>query len=106
MAFVAGTVIAVLFLDGVARYVVIGAVALIETAEIALWLRWRRVASTTGIEAMVGMTGVAITDCAPQGEIRVKGQIWKASSNEPVEAGENVRIEAVDGLRLRVARLV
>jgi membrane protein implicated in regulation of membrane protease activity len=49
------------------------------------------------------MTGVAITDCDPEGQIKVKGQIWKARCAEGVIAGSTVRVTAVDGLRLDVA---
>ncbi|MGH2808385.1 MAG: NfeD family protein, partial [Actinomycetota bacterium] len=89
--------------EGAWRVALIAAVALLELAEIALWLRWRKVRSSTGVEAMVGMHGVALSDCRPDGQVRVKGQIWKARCAEGVGAGEAVSVVAVDGLRLDVA---
>jgi membrane-bound serine protease (ClpP class) len=103
MSFVIGTLIAIFFLEGVARWALIAAVALLELAEIALWLRWRKVTSSTGVEALVGMTGVALSDCKPEGQVRVKGQIWKARCDQGVGAGDGVTVLAVDGLRLDVA---
>ncbi len=103
MAFVVGTVIALLFLDGLLRVAVIAAVALIELAEIAIWLKWRKVRSTTGVESLVGSNGVAITDCDPDGQVKVKGQIWKARAEDRVAAGDAVQVLAVEGLRLDIA---
>ena len=103
MSFIIGTVIAIFFLEGVWRVVLIAAVALLELAEIGLWLKWRNVKSSTGAEALVGMPGVALSDCKPEGQVKVKGQIWKARCDEGVGAGEGVSVVAVDGLRLDVA---
>ena len=103
MSFVIGTLIAIYFLEGVWRWSLIGAVALLEAAEIALWLKWRKVTSSTGAEGMVGMTGVALSDCRPEGQVKVKGQIWKARCEQGVGAGDGVTVLAVDGLRLDVA---
>ncbi len=103
MAFVVALTLGFLFLDGWVRYALIGAGALIEIAEIAVWLRWRNVRATTGVEGLIGMIGVALSDCAPDGQVKIKGQIWKAHCTEGVEAGANVRVDAVEGLRLDVS---
>ena len=103
MAFVVALTLGFLFLDGWMRYAVIAGGALIEFAEIAVWIRWRNVRSTTGIETMVGMTGVVVTDCDPDGQVKIKGQIWKAHCAEGAQAGTNVRVDAIEGLRLDVS---
>lgn len=103
MAFVVALTLGFLFLDGWMRWALIAAGALIEFAEIAVWLRWRNIRATTGVEAMIGMTGVALTDCDPDGQVKIKGQIWKARCAEGVDAGTNVRVDAVEGLRLDVS---
>lgn len=103
MAFFVALVLGFLFLDGWMRYALIAGGAAIELAEIAVWLRWRNVRATSGVEAMVGMTGVALTDCSPDGQVKIKGQIWKAHCPGGVEAGTNVRVDAVEGLRLDVS---
>jgi membrane-bound serine protease (ClpP class) len=105
MAFVIALTLAFLFLDGWLRYAVIAGGALIEIAEITVWLRWRNVAAKSGVETMIGMTGVTITDCDPDGQIKIKGQIWKAHANEKIDAGEPVRITGIDGLLLTIAPL-
>ena len=103
MAFVIALTLGFLFLDGWLRYALIAGGALIEIAEIGVWLKWRNVRATTGIETMIGMTGVALTDCAPDGQVKVKGQIWKAHCAAGVKAGTNVRVDAIEGLRLDVS---
>ena len=103
MAFVVALTLGFLFLDGWMRYALIAGGALIEIAEIAVWLRWRKVAPRSGVETMVGMTGVALTDCDPEGQIKVKGQIWNARCVDGAIAGATVRVTAVNGLLLDVA---
>ena len=103
MSFVIGTLIAIYFLEGAARIALIATVAIIELVEIALWLRWRKVRSSMGAESMVGMNGVALSECRPDGQVKVRGQIWKARCDEGVAAGEGVSVVGVDGLRLDVA---
>jgi len=41
---------------------------------------------------------------APQGHVQVNGELWRARTTgaEPVEAGEEVRILALEGLTLVV----
>jgi membrane protein implicated in regulation of membrane protease activity len=92
-----------LFLDGWMRYAVIIGGAAIEFAEIAVWLKWRKVAPKHGMDTLVGMTGVALTDCKPDGQVKVKGQIWTAHCAAGVAEGEAVRVTAVDRIKLEVA---
>ena len=99
-----GATLAYFFLEGTARVVVIVALLVSDVIEIAIWLRWRKRRSSTGAEGMIGRTGVAITECAPEGKVRVMGQIWNASSREPLAAGQEVEVTATEGLRLHVAR--
>ena len=68
------------------------------------WVGWRALQArpAVGIEAMVGEVGEAITDLTPQGQVRYRDALWTARSAESVRQGERVRIEAVEGLRLRV----
>ena len=57
---------------------------------------------TTGREEMVGLVGIARTALAPDGQLAVRGELWQAVSEQPVSAGAEVEVTAVDGLRLRV----
>jgi membrane-bound serine protease (ClpP class) len=104
MALIIGTAIAVIFFDGILRVVIIAAVALIEIAEIGVWLKWRKVRATTGAEGIIGMKGITLSECRPEGQVQVKGQIWKALCPEGAGEGDEIVVESVDGLRLTVAR--
>jgi membrane protein implicated in regulation of membrane protease activity len=79
--------------------------AVIEVGEVFFWIRFlRRYPVTTGAEGLVGERGEVIVRCAPRGRVRLRGEIWNARSEEPLELGEEVRVEAVEGLTLLVAR--
>lgn len=58
--------------------------------------------AATGAESMVGAVGEALGDLAPRGQVRVHGEIWQARSHEPVAAGTEVEVVAVNGLQLEV----
>ena len=64
----------------------------------------QRIPSMTGEEGMVGAVGRLLTSIPPGGTGRVKtrGEIWTATANEPIHAGDTVRVTAVDGLVLTV----
>ena len=61
--------------------------------------------SVTGKEGMVGEIGTALTDIQSQGRVQVHGEIWQASSPQPIESGNRVRVVAVEGLNIQVARV-
>ena len=54
---------------------------------------------------MIGETGSAITQLAPEGKIFVHGEYWDAVSPRPVEPGALVRVTAIDKLKLTVEPL-
>jgi membrane-bound serine protease (ClpP class) len=56
----------------------------------------------TGREGMVGLIGVARTDFAPHGQLLVHGELWDASSSEPLRAGDQAEVVRVEGLKLYV----
>jgi membrane-bound serine protease (ClpP class) len=71
---------------------------------LTLVVRGQRRPIAVGAEAMVGEIGRAQERLAPSGTVLVHGEYWTADSDEPVDAGERVRVTAVEGLRLRVRR--
>jgi membrane protein implicated in regulation of membrane protease activity len=81
------------------------AAAVIEVGEVFFWIRvLRRYPVTTGAEGLVSERGEVIVRCAPLGRVRLRGESWNARSEAPLEVGKEVRVEAVDGLTLVVAR--
>jgi membrane-bound serine protease (ClpP class) len=60
---------------------------------------------TTGVAGMIGEIGVAQTKLAPDGNVTVHGEIWKAISDQIIKKGEKVRVISVDGLKLKVEKI-
>ena len=59
----------------------------------------------TGAEGLVGRTGTVRERLGPEGQVMVSGELWRAVvDGEPLEPGAQVRVMAVDGLTLRVAK--
>jgi membrane-bound serine protease (ClpP class) len=83
----------------------VAAGALIEAAEAVFWIRWtQRRRAKVGAEALLGRTARVISRLDPDGQVQVQGEIWRAHSTsaEPVEPGADVRVLAVENLRLVV----
>jgi membrane-bound serine protease (ClpP class) len=78
---------------------------LITAFLMSLALKARRNKVMTGVEGMVGETGVAQTALSPRGKIFVHGEIWDAVSSTEVPAGQPVVVRQVDGLLLQVDSL-
>ena len=56
-----------------------------------------------GDEAMIGLRGTAMERLMPEGKVKVRGEIWNAvSTSGPIEKGQEVLVEAVEGLKLKV----
>jgi membrane-bound serine protease (ClpP class) len=65
-------------------------------------MRARRLKISTGREAMIGATAVALEDFAERGNVRAFSEDWHAQSPRPVRKGDKLRVIAVEGLVLRV----
>ena len=69
---------------------------------LSLVLRARRNKVETGREGMIGQMGAALTELAPEGTVFVHGEYWDAVSASPLPAGAQVRVTAIDHLKLTV----
>lgn len=71
--------------------------------EAGFWQRHvRGQKAQTGVDTLLGATGVVTERLAPTGQVRVLGELWQASSSSELHPGERVRVVAVDGLSLEV----
>jgi membrane-bound serine protease (ClpP class) len=61
----------------------------------------RRAPVTVGPEQIVGMEGIV----REGGSVFVRGELWRARSADPLEAGDRVAVDALDGLTLQVHRI-
>lgn len=56
-----------------------------------------------GLPAMVGSQGKVVSPLAPEGLVRIKGELWLAkSAGKSIDAGEEVIVIEQDGLKLIV----
>jgi len=68
-------------------------------------IRGRRNKSVMGIDALIGLTGVAQQPLSPSGQVLVHGELWQAESPLPVAPGERVQVRGVRNLTLLVDRI-
>jgi membrane-bound serine protease (ClpP class) len=68
-------------------------------------VRAHKVRPTTGREGLIGETGRAVTDLAPEGKVFVRGEYWDACCDEAVTTGEPVEVTGIEGMVLTVRRL-
>ncbi len=59
----------------------------------------------TGQEGMIGATGVVKTRIDPTGMVALRGSLWTAQSNTPIDVGASVKVQAVNGLTLTVVQI-
>lgn len=75
---------------------------LISVFLLRLAIQSQRAKVVTGSAGLLDEIGTVQTDLAPEGQVFVQGEIWKAVSATPVMRGGQVRVRAVEGLKLRV----
>ena len=103
MGLVVGILLAVFWLDSPWQEVAIAAGAAFELGETALlfwWSKRRRVA--VGAETLVGRRALVATECMPEGQVRVAGELWRAHCDPGAAVGDEVVVRAVDGLTLEI----
>tara|TARA_R110002072_G_scaffold301164_3_gene480330 strand:- start:121414 stop:122847 length:1434 start_codon:yes stop_codon:yes gene_type:complete len=57
---------------------------------------------TTGVEAMHNQLATATEDFETQGHVHLNGEIWQATSEQPVKKGDKLYVSQVNGLILTV----
>ncbi len=60
---------------------------------------------TAGMPSMIGEAGKTAGRLAPEGQVRIRGELWGAMSEEgDIEAGETIVVVSERGLKLLVRR--
>ena len=82
-------------------------VALLFLAVIGAGLKAQKRKPVTGLEAMIGLKGITLTDLVPDGRVKVQGEMWNASSvSGNINKGEEVRINAIKKFTVYVEKIV
>jgi membrane-bound serine protease (ClpP class) len=86
-------------------YLMAGIIGAFGFTLVTIIVRAQRRRILTGKEGMIGATAIALTPLLPEGRVNYGGENWAAILEGPassVDAGSEVRITAVEGLRLHV----
>lgn len=62
----------------------------------------------TNADRLIGAKGIVESDIDPikgKGTAEVMGQLWSAKSNEPIEKGSMIEVEAIEGVKLVVKKV-
>jgi len=72
---------------------------------IAKAVKARLTKPTTGMEGLIGETGIATTPITPEGKVSIHGEFWDAISDQNIERGEKVQVIGVTNLKLKVKKI-
>jgi membrane protein implicated in regulation of membrane protease activity len=99
MSLLVAIVVALVWLEPPWSWLLVAGATLVEVGEAWFWLRWnRRRRAVVGAESLVGREAVVVTPT----QVKLDGELWRARSDEPLVAGERVRVEGLEGLTLLV----
>jgi membrane-bound ClpP family serine protease len=83
---------------------------MIAWAAFSIWLFFfttvvLRKQASVGLPSMVGAAGRAASRLSPEGLVRIRGELWGATSNEgDIETGEEIVVVGERGLKLLVRK--
>jgi membrane-bound serine protease (ClpP class) len=85
---------------------VVAGVVAIAVLLVRLAVPTLRQPAVTGDSGMIGHAGEALTAIEPGsgGRVALRGEIWQATSQEPIPEGARIRVARVDGLTLTVRK--
>lgn len=86
-------------------YPTLGMTFLLVIGTIYLAAKSRQLRTITGIEGLVGETGVVKAKLNPHGSVLIHGETWNAESDAAISDGEKVIVEAVEGLKIKVRKV-
>lgn len=84
---------------------VTAATALVMLLLVGNVVRAHRAAVRTGMEGLLGSVGIVRGGDGGPAYVYVNGALWRARGDQPLHAGEKVRVLGYDGLTLYVQRL-
>jgi membrane-bound serine protease (ClpP class) len=103
MLLIPAFILALIFLPWPANLAVIIVAGLCELSLMTVGVRYsRRRRAAVGAETLIGMTAETVTALAPEGKVKLNGEIWDARASRSVATGVTVHVRAVRGLTLEV----
>ena len=103
MLLILALALALIFLPFPANLAVIGLAGLCELGMMLLGFRYtNHFKPKVGAETLIGETARAITALAPDGQVKLNGEIWQGRAESTIQAGAYVRVKAIHGLTLDV----
>ena len=74
-----------------------------EVAQTAVALRWsRRGPPHVGAQTLIGCSAVVVRACRPDGQVKVKGELWQATCPSGAGPGTVGEVTGLEGLTLSV----
>jgi membrane-bound ClpP family serine protease len=62
--------------------------------------------SQAGLSSMMGTSGEAVKDLDPEGQVKIRGELWTAVADEgKIQAGEKITVVRQNGLKLWVSKI-
>ncbi|HEY7004162.1 MAG TPA: NfeD family protein [Gaiellaceae bacterium] len=105
MLFVVAVILAVFVVPAPWGLVLVGAAGIVEIGESYIWMRIsRRHRIKVGAETLIGSLAEVVTECRPEGQVRIQGELWRARCQEGADRGDVVRVVARNDLTLLVER--
>jgi len=80
------------------------AFALLLVFTLRTFFNIRKRPSVSGIQTMIGVEGVSLTDLEQNGMVEVQGEVWNAETDEPITKGEKIRVTGIHGAHLKVSK--
>jgi len=80
------------------------AFALLLVFTLRTFFNIRKRPSISGIQTMIGVEGVSLTDLEQNGMVEVQGEVWNAETDEPITKGEKIRVTGIHGAHLKVSK--
>lgn len=87
---------AVFWLSPPWSYLAVIAAGVWEVIEVTIFVWYsKRRRARTGAEALPGLRGTVVEACRPTGQIRVVGELWRATCEEGADPGDTVVVESL-----------
>jgi len=80
------------------------AFALLLVFTLRTFFNIRKRPSISGIQTMIGVEGVSLTDLEQNGMVEVQGEVWNAETDEQITKGEKIRVTGIHGAHLKVSK--